>query len=147
MPFPGDCVRRFNPQILDLNRSGHWPLTSRPDGAGERTFAFVVKRLMVTGWWIVELFWVLQKLTKGLAALSICRTSSHLVPTTPSNQETSLTPHPHSPGLFHVSPLLPVDCRNHIVICLGVVVCGELLDWSQSVSENKSPWRFTEVQI
>lgn len=31
MSFPGDLVRRFNPQILDLNRSGHWPLTSRPD--------------------------------------------------------------------------------------------------------------------
>lgn len=31
MSFPGDFVSRFNPQILDLNRSAHWPLTSRPD--------------------------------------------------------------------------------------------------------------------
>lgn len=37
-------------------------------------------------------------------------------------------PHPHTaPSLFHVSLLLPVSCRNHVVICLGVVVQAEEL--------------------
>ena len=49
--FSGDFVSRFNPQILDLNRSDHWPagLLGLENGP-----SYWCWKDLVTGWWIVE---------------------------------------------------------------------------------------------
>lgn len=109
MSCPWDCVCRLDPQILDLNRRGHWPLTSGPGGLGggcrmgllicnQKTHG---DRVLCGGIWP-------EDLKQGASV-----TASPRVPTTPSNQKFSLAA--HSTGLFHVSPLLPVGCRKHII--------------------------------
>lgn len=136
MSFPGDFVRRFNPQFLDLNSSGHWPVGL--PGARERSLSFALKRLgdrvMDSGALVL-----LQKLTKGVTALSICHTASPLVPTTPSNSKNLTDPTLTQSSSLSCGPPLPVDCRNHVVIWQCVKACVELLHWIQSDGETWSP--------
>lgn len=119
--FTPDLTPRFRTQVGVA--TDQWP--AGLTGPEKELSLYVVKRLGVTGWWMggglsVLLPWVVSKLTKGLAAQSICRPALPLVLTTPSNQSTSLTSHPHRPALFHTTPPLPISFRKHIWHCCGL---------------------------
>lgn len=143
-PAYGIFFCRLNPQILDLNRRGHWPLTS-DQRALENGSSYLQSK---DSWWqgvvwgssSVLLLWALQNLTKGLKAVSICHCLT-------SRSHHTVKPESLAGRTQHrsLSCVAPASCwlqESHYPSYFGIH--GDLM---QGASDMKSQQMFPKAQI
>lgn len=127
----------------DSGPEQEWPLTTDQQTGGGGCWQKVPTHLQSKErWWQIDVWWsssallpwVPQKLTTGQLRASV-------TPLVPTIQK--ILADPHVAGCFHVSLLLPVGLRSHI-ICLCLCTCWNIVSF-RATPRNIKIWAVREV--